>query len=347
MTPKPSKQAVSPWRGAIINAVLAAVLVAVTWSVLDNNSRKKHAAMAHSLAKMLAQQAADQVLADDMLALQNIVRRTAQLPNIHYAGVYDAAGTPLSEAGTVAGIANTFTASATVYAQSTQLGIASISIETPADQRVLLLLLLPLLAGVIGFWRRPQAQAASTETSPSTDFFGLEPLLYIHIHADYHDFDTNGAAAKLDQAATLIAKLYGARIEKLLGGYLFRFNRDKDPSTRACCVARLWYGSFQHYQQQTGFTFGAAALLTAYPSLQGTALQQNYEHNRWLLDTIGLAQTQQGILLNYDFMSLQGVAQSVIVRDDTDCFRLKSLKSSLDKLVRKQLAQVVKTLNRK
>lgn len=335
------------WRNGIISALLATVLLCITWSVLDKNAAQKHASMANTLAKMLAQQAADQVLADDMLALQNIVRRTAQLPNVHYAGVYDAAGTPISEAGTVSGIADTFTASATVFTEETQLGIASISVETPKNQKLFALLLLPIIAGLLAFIStRPNHQSREV-TPPTSNYGSLEPLLYIYIQADYNDFDNNGPANKLDQAATLIAKLYGARIEKLLGGYVFRFDQDKDPTTRACCMARLWYGSFQHYKQQAGFNFGAAAILTAYPTLNGNTLQQEYEHNRWLLETQELVSKRQGILLSYDFMSLQDVAQSVIVRDDIDHFRLKSLKPTLDKLVRKQLGQVVKTLSSK
>ena len=102
-----------------------------------------------------------------------------------------------------------------------------------------------------------------------------------------------------------------------------------------------------HYKQLAGFRFGAAALLCSYPNISGNTLQQEQAHNNWLLELRERTENQQGVLLSFEFMALADVAQSVVVQDGTDHFHLKSLKPTLDKLVRKQLGQIVKTLSAK
>ncbi len=336
----------SAWLYASLVLILSSLLTYAGWFVSQHNADIKLQSMAVTSATLLSQRSSELLLANDLLALQNVVRMSSQLPQVHYAGIYDIAGMPLAESGTVSGIANTFSASAPVYTGSSQVAIATISIETPSASKYLWELYgIPILLTILMlFWlRKPQTTTNNNEEYKLET--PCEPIALIAIDYTADDLNEPAFINQLEQALSFSCDLYGAQYRRQGKDYLITFNDSKEGALNAVCAARLWYGAFINVKKQLSLTLSSSIILSSWPENSGNKRQIQFMQTEHIQQLQSTCSDNKGILLSHDFMSLQSIATSVVVSDGKDVFRLKRLNDGLDKLVRKQLSQVMHKLS--
>lgn len=334
LTRKPPKRELL----AVFAFLLSTALLATGWFNGTRIADEKLNGIVDTSAQILAQQGADQLVADNRLALQNIVRRVAELPQIHYAGVYDAAGLPLAEAGTVEGIANTITASASIYTESSLIGFASISVQSYSSTQAMLLLLIPLCISFAVFviYSRHNNDA-NTQSSNLQLPSAQSPLLYIELRFDTVKFPSAEALGSLERLLKSVAQLYGGNLHSHSNFYLLDFNQNSDANLRTTCAARLWFAAFQHTKRDLGINVSAVAALCVSPR------EPTKRHRQvlWLQQINELTARLQGVILSMEFMALKHVAANTVVSEGEDYYALKSLNPQIDKLMRKQLMQIL------